>query len=74
MPRKASNHVIGRKVLPNEKYMLGDPPEIANRDSTGYQPPEAVFQQIRPGMKASNLNEPERGNRKSGDFKFDLPY
>ncbi len=71
---KGKGHTIGHKVLPAQKYALGDPSEIANRDGTGYQPPEPVFQQIRPGSKAANLNEPDRGNTKSGDFKFDLPY
>lgn len=74
MSRTSKTHRIGRKVLPAEKYALGDPAEVANRDGTAYQPPEAVFAQIRPGMKAANLNEPDRGNAKSGDFKFDLPY
>lgn len=75
MARSSSNTKrIGHKVLPAEKYALGDPAEVAHRDSTAFQPPEAHFQQIRPGMKAANLNEPDRGNAKSGDFKFDLPY
>lgn len=65
---------IGRKHLPPPKYALGDPEEIANRDSTGFQPPAANFQQIRPGDSSMNLNEPTRGNAKSGDFKFDSPY
>lgn len=77
MPRtrgRGGDPAVGRKVLPNPKYALGDPAEIAQRDSTGYQPPESVFQQIRPATSAANLNEPDRGNRKSGDFKYDIPY
>lgn len=71
---KTTHNKIGKKVLPNQKYALGDPAEIAHRDSTAFQPPESVFQQIRPGDSAANLNEPDRGVNKSGDFKFDLPY
>lgn len=65
---------IGKKVLPAPKYSLGDAAEIANRDSTGYQPPQTFFQQIRPGGSTANLNEPSRGNKKGGEYKYDTPY
>jgi hypothetical protein len=74
MARKSSGGHIGRKHLPPSKYALGDAEEIAQRDSTAYQNPAANFQQLRPGDSSSNLNEPSRGNAKSGDFKFDNPY
>jgi hypothetical protein len=73
MARKGGGH-IGRKQLAPAKYALGDAEEIAQRDSTAFQNPAANFQQLRPGDTSSNLNEPSRGNAKSGDFKFETPY
>jgi hypothetical protein len=65
---------IGKKQLPASKYAWMDAAEIANRDSTCYQPPESHFQQIRPGGSSANLNEPNRGNKKGGEYKYDTPY
>lgn len=71
---KGFARAVGRKVAPAPKYSLGDPEEIAQRDSVCFQPEATRFQQIQPGGLAANLNEPDRGNRKSGDFKFDIPF
>ena len=76
MARKSTTRgtAIGHKVFPATKYALGDPEEVANRDSTAFAPPPANFQQIRPGSSGINANEPDRGLRKSGDWKYDIPY